>query len=200
MHRLAPSPVLLFLHFFAVAFYSIWVMYTHPRATIDSANPTTLTILNGHPSGYPMNHGNEHVNGYANGRTHDGANGHSKEGMDKPVVVMRRPNPLEYPSITVKAVQVVRPRYPIFGTNTNYLVSFGLRARYLDHSCGARLDGINTLFPNGRCILFAADYLYAIIPSGTRSMRESPWLDSRNCEYPSVLGLMVCLMWFVREA
>lgn len=62
--------MLLFLHFFAVAFYSIWVMYTHPRAT---TNPADLA-----------------------------------KKTDNFVVVKRRPNPLEYPCITVKAVQVVR--------------------------------------------------------------------------------------------
>ena len=65
--------MLLFLHFFAVAFYSIWVMYTHPRAT---TNPAYLA-----------------------------------KDIDNSEVVMRRPNPLEYPCITIKAVQVVRPHH-----------------------------------------------------------------------------------------
>ena len=70
--------MLLFLHFFAVAFYSIWVMYTHPRAT---TNPT-----------------------------------HPAKKMDDFVVVKRRPNLLEYPCITVKAAQVVRPHHLFFSS------------------------------------------------------------------------------------
>lgn len=36
---LAPSPSLLFYHFFYVALYSIWVMFTHPRPIPNPANP-----------------------------------------------------------------------------------------------------------------------------------------------------------------
>ena len=35
---LAPSPSLLFYHFFAVALYSIWIMFTHPRPILNPAN------------------------------------------------------------------------------------------------------------------------------------------------------------------
>jgi hypothetical protein len=101
------------------------------------------TVSNGHTSGYSMDHSNDYVNGYANGHTHGEAvaNGRWKEEMDNAVVVMRRPSPLEYPFLIVKAVQVVCPRHLFFRFNTNCLSSFGQHARYLGHQCEVRLDG-----------------------------------------------------------
>ena len=85
-------------------------MYTHPRGTTDSIHPATLTVSNGHTNGRAVEYNNGHANSYATGYANGNANGHSKEKLDNPVIVMRRPNPLEYPFITVKAVQVVRAR------------------------------------------------------------------------------------------
>jgi len=103
---LAPSPVLLFLHFFAVAFYSIWVMYTHPRPTLHSVHPT------GHPNG----HGDARTNGHTFPHTNGHLNGDSKKfKLEPPAVVMRRPSPLEYPLITVKAIQVFWTACVVFG-------------------------------------------------------------------------------------
>lgn len=90
-----------------------------------------------------MHHRDDHINGYANGHIHGNVNGRLMEEMDNPVVVMRRPNLLEYPFITAKAIQVVRLSHLFSQANTDYLSSFGLHARYLDHSCGARLGGID---------------------------------------------------------
>jgi len=120
-------------------------MYTHPRATINSAHPAVLTVSNGHTNDYAMDQDDDYGNGYAKGHTSGNAIGHPKEKLVNSVVVMRRPNPLDYPFITVKAVQVVRPRYLLFffRVNIDCLSSFGLHAQYLDRSCGARSNGIN---------------------------------------------------------
>lgn len=82
-------------------------MYTHPHAT------TNFAVSNGHTDGYPVYPSNNHINGYANGHTHGNVNGHSME-RDNPLVVMRRPSPLEYPFITVKAIRVVCPSHLFF--------------------------------------------------------------------------------------
>jgi hypothetical protein len=86
-------------------------MYMHPCATTDSTHLTMLTVSNGHTSSCSMDYSNDHIKGYA---THSKAiaNGHWKEKEKENLVVMICcPNPLEYPFITVKAVQVVCPCY-----------------------------------------------------------------------------------------
>ncbi|PPQ94695.1 hypothetical protein CVT25_009550 [Psilocybe cyanescens] len=90
---IAPSPALLAYHFFYVAFYSIWVMFTHP--TTVSPSPESVTNGNGHVN----------RNGHANG------NGHSK-GL-KPN--LKRPSIAQYPALCVKSVLVFWTACVVFG-------------------------------------------------------------------------------------
>ncbi|KIO07605.1 hypothetical protein M404DRAFT_23471 [Pisolithus tinctorius Marx 270] len=50
---IAPSPTLLAYHFFAVAFYSIWVMFFHPRLAVNESNPDKPLMLSPHIWEYP---------------------------------------------------------------------------------------------------------------------------------------------------
>ncbi|KAI6123133.1 squalene epoxidase-domain-containing protein [Pisolithus thermaeus] len=50
---ISPSPSLLAYHFFAVAFYSIWVMFFHPRPVVSESNPDKPLMVSPQLWDYP---------------------------------------------------------------------------------------------------------------------------------------------------
>ena len=91
-HSIADSPVLLFLHFFAVAFYAIWVMFTHPRKRVVTTRRRPRL-------------------GDLDAASSSSSSSSSMSAEDdfavKPVVVMERPGLDEYPYLAFKSVRVV---------------------------------------------------------------------------------------------
>ncbi|KAH9479128.1 Squalene monooxygenase [Psilocybe cubensis] len=84
-----PSPALLAYHFFSVAFYAIWVMFTHPVEVPTQSPPKSISNGNGHASG----------NGHANGV--------------KPV--LKRPSIIQYPALCIKSILVFWTACVVFG-------------------------------------------------------------------------------------
>ncbi|KLO20761.1 SE-domain-containing protein [Schizopora paradoxa] len=87
---IAPSPLLLFLHFFAVAFYAIWVMFTHPRPV----SPP----LSRQPSPSASTTDSDSEDSYV---------------QEKPVYA--RPGLEEYPWLFVKSIRVFWTACVVFG-------------------------------------------------------------------------------------
>ncbi|PVF98130.1 SE-domain-containing protein [Serendipita vermifera] len=128
---LAPRPFLLFSHFFAVAFYSLWVMFTHARPVYIPRSESSHKE-NGHTNGYSNGHVNGHTNGHSNGRANGHANGHSndhangyanghsngssKHSKDESGAwVMMRPSIIEYPALFIRSFQVFWTACVVFG-------------------------------------------------------------------------------------
>jgi hypothetical protein len=113
LHSLARCPRLLMYHFFSVAFYAIWVMFTHPR-TLAVPYPEDEAQLE--RSATPSDSGVEVEPSSAGvglrkrvGKA--GAKGDVGEGEGQEVaaeVVGTKPGISEYPALVVKSFMVVR--------------------------------------------------------------------------------------------
>ncbi|KAH7911826.1 squalene epoxidase-domain-containing protein [Hygrophoropsis aurantiaca] len=91
---IAPSTSLLAYHFFSVAFFAIWVLFTHPRVCSSSSYDT-----------------NGHANGTNNGPAHVTTNGNAHDKKK----IMLAPRIHEYPGLCVKSIQVFWTACVVFG-------------------------------------------------------------------------------------